>query len=201
MLAISVLVAIISPFMLDSLEEARRNKVEIDLQRIVVIMIDFQWDTNLLPRSNGISRNDQSLDMVFLGRATNLPQDNQWDDWKVETVKKETDFLSRDLLANHLMQNDPNDNNIYGDDNDYPFTQNNGDHAWRGPYLDSPLVRQDPWGSAYMISFFKTLDNRLMGKIVSAGPNKKLEVKPFSLVDEYEILKGSDDYVKYFEKF
>lgn len=198
LMVISILVAIISPFMFGHLEEARRNKVKIDLERIVVVMINFQWDNHLLPRSNGTSPNDQSLGIMFWGRPDSLPQDNQWGDWKIEAIKKETHFLRRDLLRNHLMQNDPNNNNLYGDENDYRFAQNNWGHGWRGPYLDSPLIQQDPWGNAYMISYFKTPDDRLMGKIISAGPNKKLELKSFSLTDEPEIIQGSDDFVKYF---
>jgi len=201
LLVLSLFVGILFPFVLDSLEEARKDKVEIDLQRIVLVMTNFQWDTKMLPRSNGVSANDQSLDIVFLGRSEDLPRDNMWGDWKIEAIKKEAHFLRRDLFFNHLMYNDPNDNGIYGDKEDYKFTTKDTENGWRGPYFDSPIVRQDPWGSAYMISFFTTHDGRLMCKAVSAGPNRKLEVRSFVWVEEEEILKNSDDYVKYFQKF
>lgn len=201
LLTISILVAVLSPFAVSYIEEARRDKVEIDLDRIVLVFTNFQWDTKLLPRSNGVSENDQSLDIVFLGRPEDLPKDTKWGDWKIEIMKQETNFLRRDLFLNHLMYNDPNDNGIYGDKGDYKFAAKGSENGWRGPYFDSPEIRQDPWGSAYMISFFTTFDGRLMCKAVSAGPNKKLELKPFSWVDEEEILKGSDDYVNYFQKF
>ena len=173
------------------IEEARKDKVKVDLDRIVLVMTNFQWDTKLLP----------SFDIVFLGRSEDLPKDNQWGDWKLEAMKRETDFLRRDLFLNHLMYNDPNNNDIYGDKGDYKFAAKGSQNGWKGPYFDSPDVRQDPWGSAYMISFFTTYDGRLMCKAVSAGPNKKLEVRPFVWVDEEEILRDSDDYVKYFQKF
>ena len=199
--AISVFVAVLSPKVFDYVEEARNSKVKLDLDRIVLVFTNFQWDTKLLPHSNGVLENDQSLDIMFLGKPGDLPQDNQWGDWKIEAIKKETNFLRRDLFLNHFMYNDPNDNGIYGDKGDYKFASISTENGWKGPYFDSPEVKQDPWGRAYMISFFTTHDGRLMCKAVSAGPNKKLEIKPFAWVDEEEILKNSDDYIKYFQKF
>lgn len=200
-LTISILVAALSPSVLNYIEGARKDKVKIDLQRISLVMTTFQLDTKLLPRSNGVSENNQSLDIVFLGRPEDLPEDNRWGDWKLETMKKETNFLRRDLFFNHLMYNDPNNTGIYGDQGDYKFSTKISENGWRGPYFDSPEIQEDPWGRAYMISFFVTYDGRLMCKAVSAGPNKKLEVRPFVWVDEEEILRDSDDYVKYFQKF
>lgn len=200
-LVISVFVSVVSPTIFNYLEEARKDKVKIDLQMIEEMMIVFEWDTKLLPRSNGSSPNDQSLEIVFLGRPYDLPKDNEWGDWKIEVIKKETHFLRRDLYANHLLRNDPNVNKVYGDEGDYRVSNQLNENSWRGPYFDSPEIRQDPWGRAYMISFFKNQDSRLMCKAVSAGPNGKLELKPFVLVDDEEIIKNSDDYVKYFQKF
>ena len=201
LLVLSILTATLSPFVLNYVEEGRKDKAQMDLQKLVLVMTNFQWDTKLLPRSSGVSKNNQSLDILFLGRSEDLPKDNQWNDWRIETIKNETHFLRRDLFLNHLMYNDPNDNGIYGDTDDYPLARSGSENGWKGPYFDSPEIRQDPWESAYMISFFSTYDGRLMGKIVSAGPNKKLEVKPFSWVDEEEIIRDSDDYVKYFQRF
>lgn len=199
-LAISILTAILSPRILGYLEEARKDKVKVDLQRIEFFMTSFQWDTKLLPRSNGSSSNNQSLDIMFLGRPNDLPEDSRFGEWQIELMKKETHFLRRDLYANHLMRNDPNANGVFGDEGDYRFSNNLNENGWRGPYFDSPDIRQDPWGRAYMISFFKTWDGRVMCKAVSAGPNGRLEIKPFIWIDEEEILKNSDDYVKYFQK-
>jgi len=201
LIVITLFVSLLSPFIFRWLETANQDKADTDLERIVSVLVLFQWDNKLLPRSNGTSPNDQSLDIVFLGSPLDLPQDNRWNDWQIEIMKKDVNFLRRDLFANHLMQNNPNDNMILGDENDYHLASNQRENGWRGPYLDSPVLRQDPWGTAYLISFFKTYDNRLMGKIVSAGPNRKLEVKPFVWVDGKEILKESDDLVKYFQKF
>ncbi len=201
LIVITLFAGLLSPFIFRWMEIANQDKADADLTRIVDVMILFQLDTKLLPRSNGTAPDDQSLDIVFLGHALDLPQDNQWGDWKIENIKKEVNFLRRDLFTNHLMQNNPNDNMVFGDENDYRLASNQRGNGWRGPYLDSPILQQDPWGTAYLISFFKTYDHRLMGKVVSAGPNRKLEVQPFVWVDKKEILQNSDDLVKYFQKF
>jgi len=41
-----------------------------------------------------------------------------------------------------LMYNDPNDNGIYGDNVDYKFATKDKENGWRGPYFDSPTIKQ-----------------------------------------------------------
>ncbi len=95
---------------------------------------------------------------------------------KTEHAKALSDFL--------FFNNPDNDSgkiNHSQHDQDYATT---GEYRWRGPYLDTPEIR-DPWGQSYVINaryfpgnprYKKGIKHRVY--ILSAGPNKMWET-PF----------------------
>ncbi len=203
---IAILAAIIMPMLFQSIGKARDVEANADIKNMIVVIAQFEEDTALLPRSDGSSSRNQSLDIMFFGSLANLPEDNVWNEWRIPDIRQEANAERRNLFSNHLFHNDPNVNGFYGDKNDYrelrPEDKNglplNRVKRWRGPYFDSPSEPSDPWGRAYMISFFEE-DGRIKGKIVSAGPNGILETEPFTT--KTDPIYGSDDIVKYFQKF
>lgn len=193
---IMILASVLSVVLVRYVEDAKVEKAQKDVESIWVVIFTFNLDSGLLPRSNGSDKHDQSFDVVFFGSSKNLPKDNVPNEWRVEDIKDETDPEKRDVLNCHFLKNDPNRNNVQGDEDDYPSA---GKKIWQGPYFDTPRHDQDPWGRAYMVSFFgDPLTKRTRAKIVSAGPNGILETRPFSFVlDPIPSLEGVvDDIVK-----
>ena len=88
-----------------------------------------------------------------------------------------------DRLADHLVINGP----------DYRPVAANIRSGWRGPYLDAPAIKPDPWGHRYALNA-RGLQNgeSFVVIVLSAGPNGIVET-PFFEVDG-ELDPGDDVY-------
>jgi hypothetical protein len=75
-----------------------------------------------------------------------------------------------DALANHLVTNGPSYRRL-------PISMGGG---WRGPYLDSGVIRPDPWGHRYAVNVKGLRDRSFAVIVLSAGPNGVIET-PFTL--------------------
>lgn len=79
------------------------------------------------------------------------------------------------LVSWHLFNNDPDGNGVEDGATDYPVS---GEFAWKGPYLDRPVIL-DPWGNPYVINarFFPGNPDPLVNSprhqvlVLSAGPD------------------------------
>ena len=201
LIVIGLLIAILSPAVSGYLAKAREAKARADIHSIDIAITTFQQDLALLPRSNGSSPRDQSLPVLFLGDAENLPRDTVLAEWDILGIQRETHRDRRNLFSNHLLQNDPNHNGVAGDGGDYPMRTYRlfaKVRHWDGPYVADPEITHDPWGNAYMVSFFE-FNGATHGKIVSAGPDGVLQTRPFMLPEDPLLI--SDDFVRYIRKF
>ena len=201
LIVIGLLTGILSVSVAGYLAKARAVKARADIQAISIAIITFQQDLALLPRSDGSSPRNQSLSVLFLGDAENLPRDTMFAEWGILEIKKEVHRNRRNLFFNHLLRNDPNNNGTWGDGGDYAMTSYSLFGVvkhWDGPYVDDPEITHDPWGNAYVVSFFE-YNRATHGKIVSAGPDGILQTHPFILPEDSATV--SDDFVRYIRKF
>jgi prepilin-type N-terminal cleavage/methylation domain-containing protein len=192
---VAILMAVLLPRAIRFVDESKTIKANKDIETLAISFIAFQQDLNLLPRSNGHEARDQSFDVMFLGDSIDLPEDTARNEWRLAVIIEEMDPEKRNLF-NHFSLNDPNHNGIYNDPVDYPVL---GTKRWQGPYFDRPdTTARDPWGNAYVVSFFR-YDRKIHGKIVSAGPNGRLETLPFFYWESIPREEETDDIVRFFE--
>ena len=112
-----------------------------------------------------------------------------------------TDTGVRDLLNNHIVQNNPGGSGIaYLLMGQISYARFKG---WNGPYM-SQLPRADPWGDKYLVNIgFATSQGELIANlpagrrpavyVLSAGANQTIETNFMQAADEF--IAGGDDQV------
>lgn len=178
---ISILVTILIPQMARHLTDVRVARTKNELQVLGAAIADFYKDTGIWPYTNlpgpsgGVNRVVGDIFNIPQGRARIAgPGAERWGNFEIFKP-----------LYDYLYFNNP-------DEDTWRFNQNEpgqdfnieGNHAWKGPYIDYRVYR-DPWGSSYVINA-RYFPNNPLGKdfrfhnvyILSAG-NDKLWSTPF----------------------
>lgn len=169
---VAILSAVITPMIIDKIDESKRLAVRDDCTKIGLAITAFYKDTGKWPVSSAgtttyyviLRSGNETGD---LGAAAHDPSvaaaiSETHGHWPTGPV---------DLLDNHLVVDRPG-----GVDNVYLQTRRSN---WRGPYSES-FNKRDPWGSNYLV-YIKAMhiitsgDTKEYGWIISAGPNRTLQ--------------------------
>ena len=177
----ATLTALSIPVVMEKIEQGKSARVAGDLQTLVDGYIKFIKSTATLPAVDRAGTKDQ-IQLLTVGRG-NDPTDNTGTWGRI---------TRRDDAFNHLVEDSPE-----GTEDGYT----NAGISWDGPYIGD--VREDPWGNNYYIyveplytAELATVTDRIIGWIISAGPNGVLETSNTSptLNDRaVDRAKGGDD--------
>ncbi len=180
LLIISLLIGIMTPVVLNKIEEAERVSAQINLQRILGAILDFYNDLGFFPKYiDGQEAPDAAAGTYNILRSEQGAIPASLDPKWLMTDKV-------DYIENHLIKNMPG----------YQEKLNpQAQHGWNGPYL-SDVLSPDPWGNKWYINV-EFLDET--GKpserhkvwIISAGPNETIDT-PYSQLQTTGQLQGDD---------
>ncbi len=181
--------------LLGNMEDARRARAVADLELIAGAALNFMQDTGFPPAyKSGLatSKNDDIFHVL----------ESDGDDAADNTNSWPTDDDEIDLLENHLIENEPDENGpSYRRVGEISFNRQKG---WNGPYLSN--LSKDPWGDRYLVNVqFLTpqgvdlvrqslgipTGGRVAVVVLSAGANRTIETRFDQLNDSFSAV-GDD---------
>jgi len=174
---VGVLAAVLSPMILNYLDDAKKSKAESDVKAIGGMILRLTRDVAHFPLFKDGTQTTGKPDFDILRGPGNDPVDNEGSQKWLTGQGKTSD------LEDHLVKNNPGAKK-YATDGRFP---------WRGPYLEK--ITEDPWGNRYLVNIKNADPADAPAKVVwvlSAGANGKIETKPDDLADSGPIPGGDD---------
>lgn len=177
---IGTMAAVLTPMVLNYLEDAKRTKAESDVKSLAGVILNLTKDVRHLPIYKDGKQTTGAPDIDLLRGPGNDPTDNTTANqgWALST--------NTDLLENHLVKNAP----AGSTDKKYATE---GRFSWRGPYIEK--ITEDPWGNRYLVNIKNGNPSDNPGKVIwviTAGPNGVLETNPNALADSGPTVGGDD---------
>jgi prepilin-type N-terminal cleavage/methylation domain-containing protein len=176
---IGVMAAVLSPMVLNYLDDAKKSKAESDVKTIGAVILRLTRDVVHFPFYKDGTKTTGDPDIELLRGAGNDPVDHDSAKWLATTKVGE--------LEDHLVKNNPGGTK-------YAI---GGRFPWRGPYVEK--ISEDPWGNRYLVNIKNANPADNPAKVVwviSAGPNGKIETDPNSLADSGPAPGGDDIAVR-----
>ena len=178
---IGVMAAVLTPMVLNYLDDAKRTKAEADVKSLAGVVLNLTRDVRRFPMYADGTATTGAPDIDLLRGPGNDPSDNvtAGQSWALTT--------KTDLLENHLVKNAPATKKYATE----------GRFSWRGPYLEK--LTEDPWGNRYLVNIKNGNPSDKPAKVVwvlSAGPNGIIETNPNALADSGPTVGGDDVAVR-----
>jgi prepilin-type N-terminal cleavage/methylation domain-containing protein len=166
---IAILAAIMTPFVTNYIDQARRTRAQVDANNIAKAYTLYFRDVGFFPIFDSVaaSAGAASMNCQLSGTGLVFPTSNQ-SEW-ANGLNCGTGTAR--LMVNYL--------NVIA--TGFGTSNTLGTAAYRGPYLDG-IDGSDPWGNAYVVtsrnlsSIYPYALNWAV--VVSAGPNGTLESDP-----------------------
>lgn len=175
---LAVLTAVLTPMVINVIEDGRRARAKADVKTIGGAIIAFNKDLNNWPiwASGGATGPGDTAFKALKSSEGDDPLVGDGSGWTV--TGGDVGNIDGQFMTNALG---------------YPAS---GQRRWQGPYLER--VGSDPWGSRYLVNVAKLKPAADFGSeaiyVLSAGVNKIIETKFSQKVGEAFIV-GGDDFV------
>ncbi|HYR91674.1 MAG TPA: type II secretion system protein GspG [Terriglobia bacterium] len=187
MAIIAVLAGILTPVVMNYVEQARVTAAQADVIAIRDAITRFERDMGRFPMFNtgtgGLP--DSSGDRVRLEGPGNAPKETVVSAWTSATPTDSdcTSGCGIGSLVDQLMTNAPA----------YPTTTNLAKpFKWKGPYI-SPQA--DPWGNKYLVNIINAKSGSADACFVlSAGPDGRVDT-PFNISETSQAAPTGDDII------
>ena len=158
----ATLAAVVIPVALDKIEKSKLATAKSDVQALAAGVGSLFADTGEWPARNASASNS----LYALRTGTNTGDlFSASDDPAAGTWGQTSAAATTDIANDHLVVNEPFDQttNVYS--------------QWSGPYTDSLLDKQDPWGNNYLIWVRAMWDSGTTqyGWVISAGPDGTMD--------------------------
>lgn len=173
---VAIMAAVLSPMILNYLEDAKKSKAEADVKAISGTILKLTRDVAHFPLYTDGTKTTGTPAIEILYGPGNNPVESTTPAWGLSATP-----AGKDLLENHLVKNNP-----AGTTSGTPATPylTTGRFPWRGPYIES--ITPDPWGNRYVVNIKNADPADPSPKVVwalSAGPDGKIDTKPDALTD------------------
>ena len=186
---IAIMAAVLTPMVLNYVEDAKRAKAEADLKALAGVILNLTRDVQHFPIYFNGKKTTGDPEIEILRGPGNEPDDSTATPWG----HKGSDAKIGEL-ENHLVKNNP-----AGTASGTPATpySTSGRFFWKGPYLEK--ISEDSWGNRYLVNIKNgnpndgtlTAPKRVIW-VLSAGPNGKIETDPNALADSGPAPGGDD---------
>ena len=176
---IGILAAVLTPMILNYLEDTKKSKAESDVKTIAGVVLRLTRDVAHFPLFTDGTRTTGAPDIELLRGPGNDPIDHDRKKW-LSTSKI-------GALEDHLVKNNPGSQKY----------ATSGRFVWRGPYIEK--ISEDPWANRYLVNIKNANPADNPAKVVwalSAGPNGKIETDPDSNADSGPAPGGDDIAVR-----
>lgn len=177
---IGILGAVVTPMVLNYLEDSKKTKAESDVRTIEGVILRLTRDVAHFPLYQDGTQTTGKPDFDILRGAGNDPVDNDGNQKWLSGAKTSE-------LADHLVKNNPGSKKYATD----------GRFSWRGPYVEQ--ITPDPWGNRYLVNIKNADPADTPSRVVwvlTAGPNGKIDTDPNALADSGPVPGGDDIAVR-----
>ena len=187
MTIIAVLTAILTPTVINYIEQARNAKAQADTKTIGEAIGRFEQDVGRYPifTSGGGFPADSSANVVRLEGPGTAPTETSATAWTAASPADSdcTSGCQSGLIADQLLTNAP----AYTTTSSLakPF-------KWKGPYVD---VDTDPWGKKYLVNVINCKSSSSDACFaLSAGPDGKVQTA-FNISRTSSLAASGDDII------
>lgn len=181
---ITLLAAVLVPYVGRYLEDARITRAKSDTSSIAATVATFNRDMALYPVFPDGTKLDKAQEtvVVLYTKEGEDPTVGSGTGWAAD-AEAGTNY---DTLENQLINNTPSGASAKA------YSTSGKTYVWKGPYTAE--FKPDPWGNKYLVAV-KGLQSGDAGRayVISAGPNRQLETTQYQTTGD--ITTGGDDIV------